>query len=239
MNKRKNLIFIACLTILVSLSIGYAIFNEDIKFESTSKTVGTWNLKSTCSVGIAGVYTSSLGYSASESSYNASNASCSVSDNYISYSAILSHGEAYQYFTVKITNNGSITVLLPKYTDITKYITDGFIKLQNSMGSLNSTYYYGSSTYNTYSNYFFNTFGEPYFQKSNGTLIAMEDATTSNFIATENGSSYYKLKTGESMHFLIGLMWEHSKSLPEYDYFETSTTLELPFQQETQNTVYN
>lgn len=235
MNKRKNIIFIICLTVLVSLSIGYAIFNEDIKFDTTARTVGTWDLDLECEVGLSDVYLN-MGLEASDQ--GVSNPTCTVSDSTINYSATLNEDEAIQYFSVKITNNGSITVLLPKYSDITNYITDGYIYIKDSMGALNSTYYYGSSSYNTYSNYFGNTFGLPVFVKSNGTVVAMEDATTSDFIATRGSDSFYKLKTGESMNFLIGLMWNHSSSLPTYDYFETETTLTLPFEQETQDTVY-
>jgi hypothetical protein len=236
MNKKKNIIFIICLSMLVSLSIGYAIFNEDIKFDTTARTVGTWDIGLDCVVGFSNVYTN-MGYE--DSNLNSSNQSCVIENNTISYNATLNYGEAYQYFTVKITNNGSITLLLPKYDNITNYITDGYIYIKDSMGSLDQYIYYNDGAYSTYSNYFFNTFGEPYFQKKDGSLIAMDDVTTSNFIATRSGESFYKLKQGESMHFLIGLMWEHSSSLPSYDYFETSTTLTLPFEQETQDTVYN
>lgn len=236
MNKRKNIIFIICLSVLVSLSVGYAIFSENIKFDTTTKTIGTWDLDLECIVGLSNVY---LNMGLESSNQGVSNPRCTVSDDTINYSATLNEDEAIQYFSVKITNNGSVTVLLPKYSNITDYITNGYIYIKDSMGSLDQYIYYNDSAYKTYSNYFGNTFGLPVFEKTNGTVVAMEDATASNFIATRGSDSFYKLKKGESMNFLIGLMWDHSNSLPTYDYFETQTTLSLPFEQETQDTVYN
>ena len=103
----KNKILVGCLALLLVLSVGYAYFSDTITITGTATAKGNFDITTTCDPGL----TSKLGTAESlglpkEGGYK--NDSCSVVDDTVSFQAEFEYLTAVRYFTVKLTNNGSI-----------------------------------------------------------------------------------------------------------------------------------
>ena len=115
--KKNNKLLIIILTIIVTLMMGYALFSENITVTGTATASGNFDINYTCQTGLAsvdGIYDNafnSLNGQETENSY--SDDSCSIVDNKISFKTNLTAPGAMRYYTVKITNNGTIPALAP------------------------------------------------------------------------------------------------------------------------------
>ena len=83
-DKRKNKIFLGCLLLLVTLSVGYAAFSENVLVTGTSKSQGTFDITATCYTGVAGFFTNR--YADDSNGYNSD--TCSVSGNSVNFSLL-------------------------------------------------------------------------------------------------------------------------------------------------------
>ncbi len=123
MNKKKGII-IGVLALMVTMMVGYAIFSETITINGTATAKGDFNIETTCVSGISNdlygdniiyspFYSSDLTLTEQLSKYpegSYKNDSCVVKDNNVSLNSELSMPGARRYFTVKVTNKGSIPV---------------------------------------------------------------------------------------------------------------------------------
>lgn len=115
--KKNNKLLIIILTIIVTLMMGYALFSENITVTGTATASGNFDIGYTCQTGlanVAGIYDNafnSLNGQETENSY--SDDSCSIIDNKITFKTNLTAPGAMRYYTVKITNNGTIPALAP------------------------------------------------------------------------------------------------------------------------------
>lgn len=142
-NNKKSKILIGCLALLLVLSVGYALFSQNITINGTATAKGEFDIAITCEPDITDELSDALiklGFSETEiTSYrNAQNSYendiCTVSGNEVTYSVGLLAPAAKRLFTIKVTNAGSIPIHLSEvqrgrrtYTGgIT--LTDGTIK---------------------------------------------------------------------------------------------------------------
>lgn len=117
-NKNKGLI--ACLALLLSMVVGYALFSDDIEINASGETKGDFSYEITTMKGIdPAIKTSDMyavlnnyGTTGAETSFGSEegilDSSITSSGNVITYSANFTAPLQSQYFTIKITNTGSI-----------------------------------------------------------------------------------------------------------------------------------
>ncbi len=103
---RNNKILVGVLAFVVAMTIGYAIFSDKITVIGTAKAKGDFSLITTCEKGLSQRINSNSFDIPSEGGYE--NDSCIVNDNEVSFHADLRYPGATRYFTIKITNTGTI-----------------------------------------------------------------------------------------------------------------------------------
>ena len=119
MDKRKNKILMGCLALLLVMTVGYALFSENITINGTATAKGDFDITLNCSPWIPESfprtnYNYFFGGSPSillDNNYK--NDGCVVNDNEVSYYAELTQPGAVRNFLLEIKNNGSITAELP------------------------------------------------------------------------------------------------------------------------------
>lgn len=236
MNKRKNKIFLGCLLLLVTLSVGYAAFSENVLVTGTSKSQGTFDITATCYTGVSGVFTNN--YADDSNGYN--NDTCSVSGNSVSFSVNLEYPTATRKFTVVLKNNGSIPALFKANTVVT---SNASIVKYNSSGTATATYNKAtdSTNYSTYAG----LYGEWYRQatihtNSSGTSLAY--SSSKSFVKNSSGTIYLKLNPNETLSFLIYAKWPNGtvngeeyiySSNSDGSYWKSTITYTYPFYQYT------
>ena len=122
---RNNKILVGVLALIVAMTIGYALFSDNITITGTAKAKGDFSITATCKTGLDSRLTlSELGLDP-EGGYR--NDSCTVSGNTVSISLDLDYLTATRYFTVKMTNSGTIdaTLNLSNITESGKICLDG------------------------------------------------------------------------------------------------------------------
>lgn len=115
MNK-NNKILLGVLAFVVACTIGYALFSDNINITGTATAKGDFALTTTCSTGISndlkGTVTSLLN---PEGGYE--NDTCTVTGDEVSFHSDLLYPTASRWFTIKITNTGSIPAMLKLASD--------------------------------------------------------------------------------------------------------------------------
>ena len=216
MDKTRNKIFVGCLALLLVMVAGYALFSQNLNITGTATAKGDFSVTPTCEKGIPTNLLESAkviegGWFGEESGYY--DDSCTVSGNTINYQSGFKWPGARRYFTVKVTNTGSVTALLG---DISDKIVEGCADTNE-----NDTFDVDEcSTDSKVTTIFDYTFDHTGFDK-NGNPVAFEDKsgkifTMSNmteedfnkFIWTDSTNSdnqYAKLEPGESVYFVTSL----------------------------------
>lgn len=131
MNKKRNIIIVVVVLLLV-ISVGYALFSNTLTINGTATAKGDFSISTSCETGFSQDAQDALLDMAEKSgvpgaaeeaqnminSYNSikqtgyNNDSCNVNDNKVSFSANISFPGAFRYFTIKVTNTGSIPLHL-------------------------------------------------------------------------------------------------------------------------------
>ena len=120
MDKTRNKIFVGCLALLLVMVVGYALFSQNLNISGTAKAEGNFSVTPTCQTGIPSNLVSSVKsfFTANDVAWVDENAyyddSCTVIGNTINYQSSFKYPGARRYFTVKVTNTGSITAI-PSY----------------------------------------------------------------------------------------------------------------------------
>ena len=119
MNK-KNKILIGCLSLLLVLSVGYALFSETITINGTATAKGSFDIEATC---INGYHEKLVEYGevldSNEGQAGYDNDICTVSDNIVNANVELLYPTANRTFSVIFTNEGTIPAMINPNTDIT------------------------------------------------------------------------------------------------------------------------
>ena len=223
MDKRKNKILVGFLALLLVMAVGYALFSENITINGTATAKGEFDITATCQAGIkqglessaaieinnnGGTYTIENGYE---------NDSCSVNGNTFSYSSNLKWPGATRYFTLKITNNGTINAVYNESEVIDyKYCSDD---LGNKDGVISEDECRDKSddqNGSTVGDYVTKEYLQgPYvygIETPSGEVIGLDDPDFENKAssALDLTEGYMAIKPGASMYVLYPISWSSS-----------------------------
>ena len=110
---KKNKLLIGCLSLLLVLSVGYALFSETITINGTATAKGSFDITTTCEPGLSEDVVGYLGVnSTDEEQHGFENSICDVKDNLVTLTTDLLYPTAARYFTIKMTNKGSIPAII-------------------------------------------------------------------------------------------------------------------------------
>lgn len=120
---------VAILTFFLAISVGYAIFSETITIEGTASAQGNFDISASCYPGVAPTGNYDYSYLDLLPEHDYSNDNCQVNGDNVSFSTSFTNGLARRYFTIKLTNTGTIAAKV-SMDDLTKsssmiYCIDG------------------------------------------------------------------------------------------------------------------
>ena len=137
---KKNKTLVVALAIVLTLSIGYALFSQTINITGTATAQGSFSFTPVCTIGIDDGLAATTSAKATETSsiitkFNtimtsagldtipttvagSSNNTCTISGNTVTISTTLSYPGAMSLFTIKITNTGTISGIFDDDADI-------------------------------------------------------------------------------------------------------------------------
>ena len=105
MDKKKNKILMGCLALLLVMTVGYALFSENITINGTATAKGDFDLSYTCE--LITENNSNLGVSTEGIS-----GTCTIDGQTITTTSTLNKPTAQACYKVKITNTGTIPAVL-------------------------------------------------------------------------------------------------------------------------------
>ena len=216
MDKTRNKIFVGCLALLLVMVVGYALFSQNLNITGTATAKGDFSVTPTCEKGIPANLLESAkfiegGWFGEESGYY--DDSCTVSGNTINYQSGFKWPGARRYFTVKVTNTGSVTALLEDRSD--KIVeacadtneNDAFDADECTTDSKTTTFYDYMFDHTD-----FDANGNPVaFEDKSGKIFTMSNMTEEDYNkfvwtdSTDSDNQYAKLEPGESMYFVTSL----------------------------------
>lgn len=229
MTEGKNKIFIACLIILLLLSVGYSIFSESLTVGGTVSASSDMDVNISCSKGALNIFDSIK----TQGGYEKDN--CTINDKLISMEVSLNYPTALRYFTVTISNNSLIDIAIP----VKDYKTDGDITVYNNDDSVYETAKFGTDEYNNLEEKLIKFSSEDVvFTDNNGNVL--ETSIIIKMDSTTN-EQYYSLKSGESMNILYKATWINNEQV-DYKVYSDKTmksfvTFKIPYKQRTTNMV--
>ncbi len=123
MDKKKNKILIGCLTLLLVMAVGYALFSENITINGTATAKGDFEL-TTSVVDLSESWAEDYGFlnRGAISSGMVSKPSISVSGNVVTSSVELGMPGSFYNFAIKIENTGTIPAKLDSIIDKTRNV---------------------------------------------------------------------------------------------------------------------
>ena len=216
MDKTRNKIFVGCLALLLVMVAGYALFSQNLNITGTATAKGDFSVTPTCEKGIPTNLLESAkviegGWFGEESGYY--DDSCTVSGNTINYQSGFKWPGARRYFTVKVTNTGSVTALLEDESD--KIVEGCADTNENDIFDVDECTT-DSKSLIIYDNIFdhtaFNKNGNPVaFEDKSGKIFTMSNMTDEDYNkfiwtdSTDSDNQYLKLEPGESVYFVTSL----------------------------------
>lgn len=201
----KNRILVGCLALLLVMTVGYALFSETITINGTATAKGNFNIEAICVKGVdadlmvaAGITSDDL----PEGGY--SNDYCNVNENNVNFGADLAFPSAIRYFTIIMTNNGTIPAQLNIDTGIT---SDVEVCQQDICTSFRAEF--TNEQYDFFAPYYFSAelVG---FKNTNGEYVVDENEI--NNFYDESGKNII-LKPGESLVVLSSSFWDRNNPL--------------------------
>ena len=213
MDKTRNKIFVGCLTLLLVMVAGYALFSQNLNITGTATAKGDFSVTPTCEKGIPTNLLESAkaiegGWFGEESGYY--DDSCTVSGNTINYQSGFKWPGARRYFTVKVTNTGSVTALLGDSSD--KIVETCADTNENDTFDVDECTDSKSIFSYVFEHTDFNKQGNPVaFEDKSGKIFTMSNMTEEDFNkfiwtdSTDSDNQYLKLEPGESMYFVTSL----------------------------------
>ncbi len=232
MNKKKGII-IGVLAVALVMVVGYALFSDTLTINGTATAKGEFALSVTCDQGITTeLYETTLDFYgqvgsdaqneikqaldyAIENEGGYVNDTCSVNGNKVSFSASLNYPTATRYFSIKVTNTGSIPFYL-KSTNLQNSSVEGTVI------ATDGTLYDANMLFTNVKE---NMVKEP-------ELMSADVVLDSN---VEDISDIY-INTGESMYFISAIQFPDDTNLTNTKPFNSyditiSETAELIFEQ--------
>ena len=205
---RNNKILVGVLALIVAMTIGYALFSDNITITGTAKAKGDFSVIATCTPGIQkdfpmkGYNYVFSGSTVIEQDNHYKGDSCSVNGDKITFNAELTQPLAARNFTVKFTNNGTIPAsfnLIPE---------EGFnVTIERCEGNFEDDTFSNCAALTDYSSIMdFEILG---FEDASGNILVnlktLSQEDLSKYIDFENGSII--LQSGESMYMRFSASW--------------------------------
>lgn len=197
--RENNKILLAVLAFVVTAMIGYALFSDNIKITGSATAQGTFDIKATCIKGVDnGLYTA---YGLDREEFKEGgykNDYCNVNGNSVSFGANLEFPSAVRYFTIILTNNGTIPAKINPVTgvkDDIKVCQEGVClslkdNLTEEQYEFLRPYYFGVSFMGA--------------KNSSGNYITDEEELNSHYNETTKDIT---INTGESVVFVANSLW--------------------------------
>ena len=227
MDKTRNKIFVGCLALLLVMVVGYALFSQNLTISGTAKAEGDFSVTPTCQTGIPSNLVASVKsfFTKNDVAWVDENAyyddSCTVSGNTINYQSSFKYPGARRYFTVKVTNTGSITAIEPIADQVNGSISVTEVCLDNNNNDIiDSDECYTDSTSKEIGEKMFDLdddvdFQQPFaIENKDGSITTIDDMLNMTeeelmskyYVLGEDGVNYeFKLEPGESAYFLLTL----------------------------------
>lgn len=236
MNKKRNIIIVVIVFLLV-ISVGYALFSNTLTINGTATAKGDFNFNTSCELGLSQEAQDALLNMAEKSGVPGaveeaqeilnglnslketgySNDNCTVNDNKVSFSANVNFPGALRYFTIKVTNTGSIPLHLKSNNKVDSSI-------EGTVTAVDGTQYDASMLWTTVKE---NMISGPDFMGYDG---------ESELSDLSDISGIY-INSGESLYFVASIRFDeedtkltNGKSFNSFD-FNVSETHELVFEQ--------
>ena len=121
---KKNKILVACLALLLVLSVGYALFSETITINGTATAKGSFDITYACEVAYA----------------EGGTGTCTIENGVIKTTSTLTKPTDVVGYKVTITNSGAITAVLKTVT------TPNNMTLGDFTGTAGDAMYYDTAT---------------------------------------------------------------------------------------------
>ena len=124
MNK-SNKILLGVLSFVVVCVIGYALFSETITVTGTATVDAKWSFKTTCNPGLDITAMEALGVADMITEGGYKNDTCSVNGNKVTASVNLEYPTAIRWFTITVTNTGTIPayyINIPDRDDVSQTV---------------------------------------------------------------------------------------------------------------------
>lgn len=229
MNK-GNKILLGVLAFVVACVVGYALFSESITISGSASAKGDFDISATCIKGVDSGLIAANDLDINEFKEGGyKNDYCNVNGNNVSFGADLEFPSATRFFTIILTNNGTIPAKLNLETGIDEDITvclkgdqcmpmkDGLTEEQYEFIA---PYYFGGEFMGI--------------KNSKGEYLVDEDEL-SDYFDVDTGDII--LKSNESVVFLSSSFWDaNNPPHPEgsnYGDYETIGTFNFNFAQVT------
>jgi len=222
---KKNLSVAVVVVVLLTLAVGYALFSQTINITGTATAQGNFEITTTCDPGIVPADLRSHFSSDIVTEKGYTNDLCepvssatSQGNSTVSFQVNLLYPGATRYFTIKMTNTGSITAALNENTGFS--ITHERCNDANKNGTFET-----SECASDNSNSWFSDTGFAF--KRGTTYYSVEDENTGFF--DEDGNLI--LKPGETAYVaFIASFPDEELEAQSFNYRETMT-IHLNFEQ--------
>lgn len=252
----SNRILIGILTFMVVCVVGYALFSDNITVTGTASTDGNFDVEVSCQTG----FVSELKVAAenSESGWGFypeggyEDDKCIVNGNNVDFSVNLKYPSAARYFTVTLTNKGSIDAVINmdeafdgifKNQVISIYdIKTNALVISGSYKDNYDEWVLASDQYAHFTDSRWYDEGGLYFGKNKSGVISVS-SVSGDF--AKNGMyvydtveeiPYVRMKTGESVSFIIDAKWDKAAT-DKSRYSVVTTSAEISVQQITADMV--
>ena len=232
---RKNKVLIGCLTLLLVLSVGYALFSDTITINGTATAKGEFDITASCQTGILSKLGTVESLDLTESN-GYKNDSCSVVDDTVSFNTEFLYPGARRNFTIKYTNTGTIdaTISMNEVEGTFKIcVADNVEGENNECITENGTTLEGSTlNLKGYAANLAYSGRNIFIEDSEGNLFKLFDSKGLEFYDTSTGT--LTLKSGYSV-YIIEIIWVNhsfpSSHTTNEMFVEYTASFEMPFKQ--------
>ena len=225
MVKTRNKIFVGCLSLLLVMVAGYALFSQNLTINGTAKAQGDFSVTATCQPGydskikpiienLVATGQNDIGLLGDNGYYDDS---CTVNGDAVTYSTKLKYPGAVRYFTLKVKNQSNIDAI---------YDEDGEYKwtfYENENGTLKKV-----SSDSGMSYYKISPIGVED-KEGNIYLIGSDDDGLNNAYNSETGA----LKPGATLYILTLAFVPNDLTAKKEFLFEWTLTSKITFKQPT------
>ena len=220
MNKKRDII-IGVIALLLVVSVGYAIFSDTLTINGTATAQGDFSFSVTTQKGVSEDVKSDSMYAIYNIFGNTGNmydytvnsfaeeSTITNDSNTVTYSVALTQPGQKQYFTVKVTNTGSIPINVDIYNDFLQdtNITGNLIMDDGNLFDINKI----SDAVEGYDpGYEFTAVDIVNASALKLSLVSLDEVFASKNIYDElndDPEAIPKLETGESLYFIFSCYW--------------------------------